>query len=132
MYTDTGTYSITLIVETPEGCADTIVLEVTIKGEYIIFAPNAFTPDGDGDNDYFFPKGIGINGSSFELYIFDRWGDLIAKVTGEWSDDLSIGWDGRANDGAVKAQLDVYVWLIRTEDLEGLDHEYVGHVTLLR
>jgi len=132
MYNDTGTYVIMQIVTTSEGCIDTIWDTLVVVGDYIIFAPNSFTPDGDEKNDFFFPKGIGVDGSSFELYIFDRWGDLIATVTGVWSDDISIGWDGRANQGGEEAQIDVYVWLIRTEDFRGENHEYVGHVTLLR
>ena len=132
MYTDTGTYTITLIVFTADSCSDTITHELTVTGEYILFAPNAFTPGGGDENDYFFPKGIGVDGQSFELYIFDRWGDLIATVKGVWSDDPEIGWDGRANKGNSEAQIDVYVWLIRTDDFKGVSHEYVGHVTLLR
>jgi len=42
-------------------------------------------------------------------------------------------WDGRANEGAVIAQEDVYVWLIiTTEASSGEHHQYVGHVTLIR
>ncbi|MBL4577286.1 MAG: gliding motility-associated C-terminal domain-containing protein, partial [Flavobacteriales bacterium] len=119
MYTDTGTYTVMQVVTTVNLCPDTIYHDVTITGDYIIFAPNAFTPNGDEDNDFFFPKGIGVDGSSFELYIFDRWGDLIATVKGIWSDDIMIGWDGRANNGTELAQIDVYVWLIRTEDFNG-------------
>ncbi|MBL4665045.1 MAG: gliding motility-associated C-terminal domain-containing protein, partial [Nitrospinaceae bacterium] len=132
MYNDTGTYTIMQVVMTADSCFDTTYKEVTIEGDYIIFAPNAFTPDGDGDNDYFFPKGIGVDGQSFRLFIFDRWGDLIATVEGVWSDDITIGWDGRANFGQSEAQIDVYVWLIQTEDFRGDAHGYVGHVTLLR
>ncbi|MCH8318799.1 MAG: hypothetical protein IIA88_09955, partial [Bacteroidetes bacterium] len=63
----------------------------------------------------------------------DRWGDLIATIEGEFDNgDLTIGWDGRANEGNDIAQMDVYVWLIRTEDIDGKNHEYIGHVTLLR
>ena len=90
------------------------------------------TLGSDGDNDYFMPKGLGVNGEEFEMYIYDRWGDQIDKVTGVWSDDPSIGWDGHANEGKKVAQNDVYVWLIRTEDFRGESHEYIGHVTLLR
>ncbi|MBL4656607.1 MAG: PKD domain-containing protein, partial [Flavobacteriales bacterium] len=132
MYTDTGTYTVTLVVEAPNGCTATITKEVRIESEYILFAPNSFTPNGDGDNDSFFPKGVGVEDQSFQLFIFDRWGDLIATVEGEWSDDISIGWNGRANGGSNEAQMDVYVWLIRTSDVLGGDHEYIGHVTLLR
>jgi gliding motility-associated-like protein len=132
MYSDTGTYTVMQVVMTADSCFDTAYGEVTITGDYIIFAPNAFTPDGDGDNDFFFPKGTGVSGESFKLFIFDRWGDLIAEVTGIWSDDLGVGWDGHANYGDEEAQQDVYIWLIRTEDYRGDNHEYVGHVTLLR
>ena len=120
------------VVTSSEGCSDTIYDTLTVTGDYIIFAPNAFTPNGDGDNDFFFPKGIGVDGESFELYIFNRWGDLIATVTGIWSDEDGIGWDGHANVGDEQAQMDVYVWLIRTDDFSGATHEYVGHVTLLK
>ena len=102
------------------------------KDEYILFAPNAFTPNDDGDNEYFMPKGIGVEGDEFELYIYDRWGDLIAEVTGNFSSDLTVGWDGRANKGPEQAQIDVYVWLIKTKDINGVRHEYVGHVSLIR
>ena len=78
------------------------------------------------------PKGLGVDGEEFEMYIYDRWGDLIDKVTGVWSDDPNIGWDGHANEGESIAQNDVYVWLIRTQDFYGEEHEYIGHVTLLR
>jgi gliding motility-associated-like protein len=132
MFTDTGTYTITLIVETPDGCADTITKEVRIISQYILFTPNSFTPNDDGDNDYFFPQGVGVDHEFFELYIYDRWGDLISRVEGEWSDDISVGWDGKANGGSETAQMDVYVWLIRATDIMGDQHEYIGHVTLLR
>ncbi|MBL4753413.1 MAG: gliding motility-associated C-terminal domain-containing protein, partial [Flavobacteriales bacterium] len=132
MYMDTGTYTITLIVSTPDGCSDTISKEVTITGQFILFTPNAFSPNGDGKNDFFFPQGVGVDNESFELFIFDRWGDLIATVTGVWSADIGIGWNGHANEGGEAAQQDVYVWLIRTSDILGDEHEYIGHVTLLK
>ncbi|HIA37225.1 MAG TPA: T9SS type B sorting domain-containing protein, partial [Flavobacteriales bacterium] len=131
-FSDTGTYTITLTTYTPEGCWDIVSHEVTIEGVYILFAPNAFTPNDDGDNEYFMPRGMGVEGDQFELYIYDRWGDLIAEVTGNFSNDPTIGWDGRANKGQHQAQIDVYVWLIKTEDVNGVRHEYVGHVSLIR
>ena len=132
-YTDTGTYIIKLTVTDINGCTAVHTDTLIIKGEYILFVPNAFTPNGDGDNDYFMPKGVGLNGDDFEMYIYDRWGDLIATVKGEFDNgDLTIGWDGRANEGKDIAQIDVYVWLIKTTDVNDESHEYVGHVTLLR
>ena len=103
---------------------------VEITSEYILFVPNAFSPNKDGDNDYFFPKGIGIDNEEFEINIYDRWGNLIYKYTGKY--DQWSGWDGRANGGKDIAQQDVYVWLIRVKDLNDEYHEHIGHVTLLR
>jgi gliding motility-associated-like protein len=131
-YADTGVYYITQWVYTPDGCMDIITDTLHIYGEYILFAPSAFTPNGDEDNDFFMPKGIGVVGEEFEMYIYDRWGDQIDKVTGVWSDDPSIGWDGHANEGKREAQTDVYVWLIKTRDFRGEEHEYIGHVTLIK
>ena len=67
---------------------------------------------------------------TFEFYIYDRWGDLIYKSTGTFNN--YIGWDGVANRGNKQAQEDVYVWLIRTDDLNGDTHEVIGHVTLIK
>jgi len=96
--------------------------------DYELFAPNAFTPDNDDlINDTFFPKGIGIDVSSFEMYIFNRWGDLIFETH-----DINKGWDGRANDGKNIVQQGVYVWLVLTKDFSGYPHEHIGRVTLIR
>ena len=132
MYNDIGTYIVTLSVFTEDSCWDKISSIVELVNEYILFAPNSFTPDGDGDNDYFLPKGLGVNGNTFEMYIYDRWGDLIAEFLGQFSDDISMGWNGKANNGNEVAQTDVYVWRIKTLDVFGVEHEYYGHVTLLR
>ena len=107
---------------------DTIFRVIVVEDEYILFAPNAFTPNGDGYNDYFFPKGVGLNNSIFKMYIYNRWGDEIFE-----SSDVMQYWDGRANGGTDVAQEDVYVWLIETYDMEfQQSHRYVGHVTLIK
>ena len=128
-FNDSGTFFVQLIVFDSLGCTDTIIKPVRIKGSYILFAPNTFTPNGDGINDYFFPNGIGINWATAMFHIYNRWGDLIY----EWKREPEVkGWDGKANNGRKMAQEDVYVWLIRTVDFKGKDHEYYGHVTLIR
>ncbi len=130
LYADSGTFTIFQIVTNIYGCIDIYSDQVEITNEYILFAPLAFSPNGDGFNDHFYPKGIGINDEEFRFYIYDRWGDLIYEYSGPYTD--WIGWDGRANDGPEIAQQDVYVWMIQNEDFDGDSHEYVGHVTLLK
>jgi len=129
-YSDTepGTYNVLLIVENNLGCLDTIIRVVIIIADYQLFAPNAFTPDNnDLINDTWFPQGFGIDSSSFEMYIYNRWGDLIFETN-----DINKGWDGRANNGRKIAPQGVYVWLVLTKDLTGYPHEHIGRVTLIR
>ncbi|MBK7181762.1 MAG: gliding motility-associated C-terminal domain-containing protein [Bacteroidetes bacterium] len=127
-YADTGIYVVQLIVSNSFGCTDTAYNDVEIQPEYVIYAPNAFTPlNHDGINDYFMPQGVGIDPNNFEMTIFDRWGNAIFKTT-----DINKGWDGKANGGDKVAQIDVYVWKIRTKDYRGDNHDYIGHVTIIK
>ncbi len=98
-------------------CVDTATVIVDVYDD--IFIPNAFTPNGDGINDVFFPKGgtLVTDPESYELLIFNRWGNLIFKTN-----DPNTGWDGN------NAEEDVYVWEIKTSN--GIYH--IGHVSLIR
>ncbi|MCW3070362.1 MAG: hypothetical protein JWO44_252, partial [Bacteroidetes bacterium] len=127
-YPDSGLYVVQQIVHNSFGCADTAYNNVEIVPEYVIYAPNAFTPNNhDGLNDMFMPKGMGIDPDNFEMTIYDRWGNQIFKTT-----DITKGWDGRANGGSNIAQIDVYVWKIKTKDYRGENHSYIGHVTIVK
>jgi gliding motility-associated-like protein len=126
-YKDTGTYDIQLIVTNQYGCIDTITDVVIIHGDYAFYVPNAFSPNGDGKNETFFPKGFMIYPPCFHMMIFDRWGNLIWETR-----DLNLGWDGKANGGAELAQQDVYVWKIETCDYRKKLYKYIGHVTLVK
>jgi gliding motility-associated-like protein len=124
-YSDTGTFDVTLTVTNQFGCSDVITYQLIVEGDYILFAPSGFTPNGDGKNDFFFPQGIGIDRDNFKMMIFNRWGELIYET-----ENPDAGWDGTYK--GLMSQTDVYVWLIRTRDNKDLPHDYVGHVTLLK
>lgn len=126
-YANPGTYTTSLVVTNQYGCKDSVVHYIEIKDDYVFYAPNAFTPDGDGVNDIFLPLGVGWDIPTFEMYIFDRWGNLIY-----FTDDYRKGWDGRANHGSEIAQMDVYVWKVTLKDNNGLRHNYIGHVTIVK
>ncbi len=126
-YKDSGCYNVQLIADNQYNCPDTAEKVICINGDYELFAPNAFTPDGSGLNDVWNVKGIGIDPSHFKLWIFDRWGNLIFETS-----DLYQGWNGKANGGKEIAQQDVYVWKVATRDFLGGKHSYIGHVSLVR
>ncbi len=89
--------------------------------------PNAFSPNGDGVNDYFFPGKNLVKGvARFHLQIFSRWGELIYEtVNGD-----GRGWDGRSN-GRESAP-GVYVYHIEIEQNDASTEQYNGSLTLLR
>lgn len=120
-----SSYMANLIVMNADGCWDTVAHEIFIGPEFTFFIPNAFTPNGDGINDYFFGDGIGI--VDYDMYIFDRWGNMIFH--GSYLYDK---WDGRANNGSDVAQQDVYVWKVKLTDVFGKKHSYIGTVTLVK
>jgi len=126
-YNDSGNYVVTLWVTSIHGCRDSIQKTLRIDPDFTLYVPNAFTPNENGLNETFFPKGVGIDESRYKMWIFDRWGNMI-WFTESWGK----GWDGRANDGNDIAQEDVYVWKIQIYDYTGMKHDFIGHVSLIK
>ncbi len=126
-YQDTGSYKVQLIVSNEFGCLDTSYEFIEIKADFALYVPNTFTPNGDGMNDIFSPLGTGIETGNYELYIYDRWGDLIFQ-----SGNIMMGWNGKANNGTLTAQEDTYVWIIKLTDILGEKHRYAGHINLIK
>jgi gliding motility-associated-like protein len=94
-----------------------------INHELKLFLPDAFTPDGDGNNDVFFAKGKYVK--DFKMTIFNRWGEIVF-----FSDQFSIGWDGKYK-GEV-ATMDAYAYMVEATDKFGNKLTRKGTVTLLR
>ena len=122
MVQEPGTYYAT---KTLDGCATTDTVEVR-KNCYTNI-PNVFTPNGDGMNDYFYPRQLLSEGVTFfRMSIFNRWGQLIyetARPDGR-------GWDGKLND--VAQPQGVYIYRIDVGYMNGVVEKYTGNVTLLR
>lgn len=88
-----------------------------------IFVPNAFTPNGDGNNDILYVYGTAIN--TLSLSIYDQWGELQFKSTNKAS-----GWDGTYKGN--KQPVGVYVYYVEATLNDGQVIKKKGTVTLLR
>lgn len=120
-YSNGGIYQITLEVTDTAGCIDT-----TSKFIQVILLPvlpTAFTPNNDGDNDFFIIRGGPFEAVNFNIY--NNWGQLVFTST-----DASIGWDG-TYQGA-EAPIGVYTWTFIVT-VSG-DRQIIkeGDVTLIR
>ncbi|OQA00609.1 MAG: PKD domain protein [Bacteroidetes bacterium ADurb.Bin408] len=127
-FLEPGTYEVMLIVQSTLGCYDTAMREVVFKPFYTLYVPNAFTPNDDGLNDYFYPEGVGLDNENFNFYIYNRWGELVFETN-----DINKGWDGNTMQGNPAPEA-VYTWIIllRTKDGSDFLYRHKGHVTLLR
>ena len=125
LYGDTGTYCATLVVVDEHGCIDTAVNCLVVGPDFTLYIPNAFSPNGDGMNDVFEPKGSYIK--NFEMYIFDRWGMELYHTT-----DIFKGWNGTTKGSNTICQEDTYVYTINVTDTRGNIHKYVGNVNLIK
>ncbi len=104
-------------------CFFTDTFHVTNNCGSVIFVPDAFTPDGDGINDYFIPSFSSI--SNFEMKIYNRWGELVFE-----SVNTNTGWDGTYENKPV--QEDVYIFIITAKGVDNKRISRKGTFTLLR
>jgi large repetitive protein len=98
-----------LTVTDIHGCTGQQVKEIYIE-EAFVMVPNAFTPDGNGMNDYFFPSFNYLN--SMELWIFNKWGEAIYHQQGI----EGPGWDGTYRGQLSPAGNYVYKMIYETPD----------------
>jgi len=121
-----GQYTVCLFASDMNGCLDSTCSIVVIDDILLVYVPNAFTPDGDGINDLFIPVVNALDPEKYELFVFNRWGEIIFNT-----ESITTGWDG--SHKGIKSKQDVYVWKIVAKDIiEGKKRVYYGHVSLLR
>ena len=109
-----------------EGCAAIQKIPVLIATPIKI--PNAFTPNGDGENDVF--NILGGTGSRIDQFsIYDRWGQLVFEEKNKMPGNNG-GWDGNLN--GKPAPPGTYVYFVKVTSLEGTKQVYRGSVVLIR
>lgn len=122
----TGTYPITLVVTTNEGCSDSITLEVEVAPDVIFYAPNTFTPDNDEHNQTWSIVIEGIDEMNFNLEIYNRWGEMVWK-----SRDIKAEWDGSYGGGIVPEG--TYIWKASYKEKNNDGKKmYTGYINVIR
>jgi gliding motility-associated-like protein len=122
---DTATVSVTQIALNPSGCRDTIIKDIRMYLENTFHAPNAFTPNGDGLNDDWRPKGVWLGASDYRLRVWNRWGELIYAT-----DDFEQAWDGTFK--GTNSPAGGYLWDATFTNAENEVQSYKGGVVLIR
>jgi len=119
-----GKYNVNLQVIDVNGCEYRFsdVIEVIKLAD--LFAPSAFSPNGDGVNDNFFVVSRLVR--QFQIQVFNRWGKMVFE-----SNDPNFRWDGSSMNGET-LQEGVYIYLVKAQDSEGDLLEESGSVTIIR
>ena len=119
-------YYVQLYVENQNGCSDTVNGIQIVEGEYALFLPNSFTPNGDGMNDSFYPVGDKISVENYSFKIFNRWGEMVFSTR-----EFGASWDGTYK--GKEAVTDAYIWKIDLVDASnGEEKNFNGYVLLTR
>ncbi len=124
-YADTGTYVAGLRIQSTDGCQDSTYQVITVKDDLQVYIPNAFTPNASGINDYFKVYGVGF--TSYELYIYDRWGKMVYH-----SKSRDSSWDGNDATTGEPVPQGLYVYKVSIIDNAGNLHNRFNHVTVIR
>ncbi|MFT7344268.1 MAG: gliding motility-associated-like protein [Lentimonas sp.] len=88
-----------------------------------VYIPNAFSPNGDGENDQLIVRSLLV--SEMEFKVFDRWGGLVFE-----SYSTDVGWDGKLKGKLLDP--DVYDYFLKVVCVDGQENIIKGNVTLLR
>ena len=112
---------VTLEVTDDQGCTSSVSRFIAAVDRFSI--PSAFTPNGDGTNDYY-QVSIEEDLTSFKFEVFDRWGQLIYSTN-----DQYFTWDGR--HASSDLPMDTYVYKMQGTTNAGESIEKLGTITLL-
>ncbi len=111
------------------GCSATAKTEIRVNRRRQIYAPNVFSPNGDGFNDRFMLFGKGAV-QIRELGVYDRWGNALYFDKGLPLNDQTKGWDGTFRGEPMNPA--VFVWRAVVEFVDGEVETYFGDVTVER
>ena len=118
-------YLVSLVVKDNLGCTDTASQQITKLQSCYITVPNAFTPNGDGKNDFLYPLNA-FTAENLEFRVYNRFGQLVFE-TRDWTQK----WNGTIN--GKPQETGTYVWTLRyTDGSSGKQFSLRGSSVLIR
>ncbi len=124
LYPDTGRYTYIVTGATADGCPDIDTINVLVSDQAYLVLPNAFSPNGDGNNDIFRLLASGFKKIN-HFRIFNRWGQKVFEAN-----DYYSGWDGKFK--GIDQPMSTYFWTVSAIDLRDSDQIFRGDVILIR
>lgn len=122
---DTGIHIIRQVAINQFGCSDTADVTVDVEPLITLFMPDAFTPNKDGLNDEFIPVGYFQGIKSYEMLVYNRWGEKIFE-----SNDIETGWDGKT--GEIDAPVGNYIYQLNITEPRGKIIQKSGYFLLIK
>ena len=120
----------TVIITTTDGCVATDEVCYRVNTPRRIYFPNVFSPNDDGENDFFHPFSDASVKTIRFMTIYDRWGNKLYHNENFSPNDPVAGWDGQSAGRDMNNA--VFVWVAETEFIDGQIRLYKGDVTLIR
>ncbi len=127
-----GSAQLEASVADADGCLATDFLRVDVRKQRPLYAPTAFSPNGDERNDRWTLYGPATVRKIVSVRVFDRWGSVVWRGFDLPPNDPSAGWDGLragANDPLPPA---VYAFVAQVEYIDGEVYDISGDINLLR
>lgn len=106
-------------------CVSYDTIEVCVNEFVSLYIPNAVTFDGNRKNNIFKAEGEGI--VSFEMEIFDRWGEHVFKTK-----SLDYGWNGIIASSGMEAPQGIYAYKGTAMGIDGELRKFMGHITVIK
>ncbi|MBE7441441.1 MAG: PKD domain-containing protein [Flavobacteriales bacterium] len=122
-----GEYEVSLTAKSSNGCSNSITKTISIVNSLELYAPSAFTPNFDGNNDDFMPEALTTWDIKFEMVIKNKSGNVVYKTT-----DKNAAWNGSVNNQGNTLEEGMYFWQIITYDAEGKPYQHAGKINLLK
>jgi gliding motility-associated-like protein len=127
---DTGVFWVTAQDSCASALHDTFRIDGICDCNRTLFVPNSFTPNGDGQNDLFYPRsGAGVTKITL-FQVYNRWGTLLFERENVLPNDINAAWDGSYQGGIPLP--DVYVYVVEAVCENGRALSKKGSVTVIR